>query len=326
MPATLGSTTKASSIKSKARSFKARSSTGHRVTTVSSGSDATAAAPAGWQAKIDLNDGATIPQLSLGVYCAANGGETERAVLHALRCGYRHVDTAEIYRNESDVGKALEKFFAEQSSVARDDVFVTTKFFPQSGRGYDAVRDALAGSLKKLRLKYVDLYLVHSPNARSLRLEQWRAMEDLQAEGLCRSIGVSNYGVHHLEELLANCRTPPAVNQIEVNPYITRNELCDFCREKNVVVEAYSPLTRGQKLQDKKLTAVAKTYGLTGAQLLILWCPQKGYVVIPKSVKPARIEENIVRADQPPISASDMATLDAFDEYLVTGWDPTKKP
>ena len=310
----------------KASSRKSRCATGHTVTTTSAGSDATAAAPTGWQATIALNDGTEIPQLGLGVYCAANGGETERAVLHALRSGYRHVDTAEIYRNETDVGKALEKFFAEQAAVTRDDVYVTTKFFPQSGRGYDAVREALRGSLKKLRLTYVDLYLVHSPNTRSLRLEQWKAMEDLQKENLVKSIGVSNYGIHHLEELLANCRTPPAVNQIEVNPYITRSELCAYCAEKCIVVEAYSPLTRGQKLGDKKLLAIAKAYGLTGAQLLIQWCLQRGYVVIPKSVKPARIEENNIPADQAPISEADMATLDGFDEYLVTGWDPTKKP
>ncbi|KAH8052837.1 oxidoreductase [Aureococcus anophagefferens] len=281
----------------KASSRKSRCATGHTVTTTSAGSDATAAAPTGWQATIALNDGTHIPQLGLGVYCAANGGETERAVLHALRSGYRHVDTAEIYRNEAD-----------------------------SGRGYDAVREALRGSLKKLRLTYVDLYLVHSPNTRSLRLEQWKAMEDLQKENLVKSIGVSNYGIHHLEELLAVCRTPPAVNQIEVNPYITLPELCGVLRRKGIVVEAYSPLTRGQKLGDKKLLAIAKAYGLTGAQLLIQWCLQRGYVVIPKSVKPARIEENNIPADQAPISEADMATLDGFDEYLVTGWDPTKKP
>ncbi|KAH8048537.1 oxidoreductase [Aureococcus anophagefferens] len=226
----------------KASSRKSRCATGHTVTTTSAGSDATAAAPTGWQATIALNDGTHIPQLGLGVYCAANGGETERAVLHALRSGYRHVDTAEIYRNETDVGKALEKFFAEQAAVARGDVYVTTKFFPQSGRGYDAVREALRGSLKKLRLTYVDLYLVHSPNTRSLRLEQWKAMED--PEG----------------------KTP-----------------------------------------------------------LIQWCLQRGYVVIPKSVKPARIEENNIPADQAPISEADMATLDG-DGRAVTGWDPTKKP
>ena len=116
------------------------------------------------------------------------------------------------------------------------------------------------------------------------------------------------------------------MNQIEVNPYITRSELCAYSAAKSIVVEAYSPLTRGQKLGDKKLLAIAKAYGLTGAQLLIQWCLQRGYVVIPKSVKPARIEENNIPADQAPISEADMATLDGFDEYLVTGWDPTKKP
>jgi diketogulonate reductase-like aldo/keto reductase len=137
------------------------------------------------------------------------------------------------------------------------------------------VREAMKSSLLQLQLDYVDLYLIHSPNAKAQRLEQWQTMEELKDEGLTKSIGVSNYGIHHLQELLAVAKHLPVLNQIEVNPYITRSELCSFCVEKNILVEAYSPLTKGQKLNDPKLVAIAEKYQLSTAQLMIRWCLQQ---------------------------------------------------
>jgi len=281
-------------------------------------------APMITEQRIKLNDGREMPQFGLGVFRAASGGETEAAVLHALRSGYRHIDTAELYRNEEDVGRAIKTFMAE-SGVKRDELWVTTKLWPTGGRGMPEVRAALRSSLAKLQLSYVDLYLIHSPQAVDLRLEQWKAMEALRDDGLAKSIGVSNYGVHHLKELLAMARHVPAVNQVEINPYILRAELATFCRSHGIAVEAYSPLTKGRKLSDPKLLDLAAKYSLSPAQVLIRWCLQKGYVVIPKSTTPSRIEENAALGDKD-IHPDDMALLEGFDEYLVTGWDPTKGP
>jgi len=164
------------------------------------------------QQRIALNDGRTMPSFGLGVWQAPLGA-CKAAVLHALRCGYRHIDTAEVYGNEQDVGDALAIFLKERPDVQREDVWVTTKFFPRNGAGRAAVVRACRDSLRKLRLQYVDLYLIHAPHTRE-RLEQYRALEALRAEGLCRSIGVSNYGIHHLQELLAVCTVPPCVNQV----------------------------------------------------------------------------------------------------------------
>lgn len=273
--------------------------------------------------RIRLNDGHSIPFFGLGVYQSRAGGETENAVYTALKEGYRHIDTAEIYRNEEDVGRGIERFMTE-TGVPREDIYVTTKFFPQ-GKAGGAVRNALLTSLQKLKLDYVDLYLIHAPRDRKLRVAQWQEMEGLKDEGLARSIGVSNYGIHHLQELFQVARIKPVVNQIEVNPYITRAELAKFCVDNDIVVEAYSPLTKALKLSDPPLVSIASKYSMTPAQVLIRWCLQKGYVVIPKSVQADRIREN-AQVFSTEISSEDIGALDALDEYLVTGWDPTRDP
>jgi len=238
--------------------------------------------------------------------------------------GYRHIDTAEVYRNEEDVGKGISKFLKETGNK-REDLWITTKFYPAKGKGKQGVRDSITASLRKLQLSYVDLYLIHAPNEQKLRIEQWKEFEALKDEGLARTIGVSNYGIHHLEELLKVAKYKPVVNQIELNPYITRKELCEFCTAQGIIPEAYSPLTKAQKLNDPKLVAIANRYQTTTAQILIRWCLQKGYIVIPKSTNEIRIQEN-ANVFHFEISPEDMRTLDGFDEYLVTGWDPTVAP
>jgi diketogulonate reductase-like aldo/keto reductase len=300
-----------------------------------------AAVSAACQQRIALNDGRTMPSFGLGVWQAPLGA-CKAAVLHALRCGYRHIDTAEVYGNEQDVGDALAIFLKERPDVQREDIWITTKFFPRHGAGRAAVVRACRDSLRKLRLQYVDLYLIHAPHTRE-RLEQYRALEALRAEGLCRSIGVSNYGIHHLQELLAVCTVPPCVNQVrdisvwclhaidasvsqvECNPFITRSPLREFCASKGILVEAYSPLARAKKFRDQRLLDVARRCSLTPAQVMIRWCLQRGCIVIPKSVTPARIEENAQLGDAP-LSAADMKSLDALDEHFVTHWDPTRSP
>ena len=269
---------------------------------------------------ITLNNGIEIPILGLGLYQSREGSVAANAVEHALRVGYRHFDTAAMYDNERSVGEAI-----RESAIPRSDIFVTTKLW-NSDHGYKNVKRAFANSLDLLGLDYVDLYLIHWPVAGS-GPDTWRAMEELLDEGLCRSIGVSNYMVRHLDRLLKHATVVPAVNQFELTPYNYRSRLdvVEKCNEEGIAVEAYSPLTKGYKLGDPKLKAVADKYGKTPAQLLIRWGLEYDFVEIPKSVSKDRIEENADVFDFT-ISAEDMETLEGFDESLATSWDPTSAP
>ncbi len=272
------------------------------------------------QPLLTLNNGVQIPQLGLGVYQSPAGDETEMAVRTAIELGYRHIDTAKIYRNEQSVGVGL-----RASGVSRSDIFVTTKLWNED-QGYDSTMAACNESLEKLGLDTIDLYLIHWP-VENRRLESWQAMERLYEEGKCRAIGVSNFMVHHLEDLLAQAKVVPAVNQIEISPYIYRyrQELVDYCRAHDILIEAYSPLTKARKLDDPKLVALADRYGKSAAQILIRWAIQQEMVVLPKSTNPERIRQNGDVFDFE-ISGEDMAYLETFNENLVTGWDPTYVP
>lgn len=243
----------------------------------------------------------------------------------ALRCGYRHIDTAELYRNEESVGNAVHDFIAE-SGLVRDDIWVTTKLWPND-KDYNAVKTSCHQSLRRLGFQYIDLYLIHSPNDQTHRLEQWRALIDLQKEGLVKSIGVSNYGIHHLEELLTHFDVKPAVNQFELSPFLTRVDLASFCQQQQIIVESYSPLTKGVKLMEPKVLSMAEKYKCTPAQLLIQWNLQHHYITIPKSVTPSRIQENfdtLRHFEGNLIAEDDMNVMDQWNEELVTGWNPTK--
>ncbi|CDH50897.1 glyoxal reductase [Lichtheimia corymbifera JMRC:FSU:9682] len=248
-----------------------------------------------------LNDGNAIPLVGFGVYNTRPGKETEQAVLWALDAGYRHIDTATIYENEKSVGDALKK-----TNVPRDEIFVTTKLWDTS-QGYQEAKAAFEKSITALGLDYIDLYLVHSPSpGKKLRLESWKALEEIQKSGKVKSIV-----------------TMPAVNQIEISPYLARTEIEKFCKEHGILLEAFSPLTMGEKLKDDRLVAIAKKYNKTTAQILIRWSIQHGYVPLPKSVHKERIESNAQVFDFE-ISEEDMKQLDKFDEYFVTEWDPTR--
>jgi diketogulonate reductase-like aldo/keto reductase len=263
-------------------------------------------------ASVKLNDGMKIPQVGLGVWQA--GGSTKRAVLAALSVGYRHFDTAAIYGNEAQVGAAI-----AESGIAREQVFVTSKLWNQD-HGYDKALRAFDVALKRLRLDYLDLFLIHWPVA-ELRLESWRALEQLASEKRVRSIGVSNFLVPHLKELTGVAKVLPAVNQIELTPFLQRRETVALCRQLGITLEAYSPLTRGQRLAHPVVVELATALGRSPAQVLLRWGIQHGFVVLPKSVTPARIEENAALFDFE-LDASSMERLDALEEGLVTGWDP----
>jgi diketogulonate reductase-like aldo/keto reductase len=269
---------------------------------------------------LPLSGGVQIPRLGLGVYRAEPGRQTATAVRTALDAGYRHIDTARIYGNESDVGAGI-----RASGIDREHVFVTTKLW-NADHGYESTLDALEASRGRLGLDVLDLYLVHWPVPKQ-RLDTWRAMEHLLETGKVRAIGVSNYMVRHLEELLAVAESRPTVNQIELSPYnwASRREIVDLCAANGIAVEAYSPLTKGVKLTDPPLIAIGQAHGKSSAQVLIRWALQHDLIVLPKSTRPDRIAAN---ADVYDFNLTDeqMRALDGLDENLVTGWDPTTAP
>jgi diketogulonate reductase-like aldo/keto reductase len=277
-------------------------------------------APGVLSQSVPLRHGGPLPRLGLGVYKSKPGKETQQAVEIALEWGYRHVDTAAAYRNEADVGSAI-----RNSGIPREDIFVTTKLF-NPDHGFDKGLAAFEHSLKQLRLEYVDLYLIHWPVA-NLRLETWRALERIHREGRARAIGVSNYLVRHLEELLAASEVKPAVNQIELHPFIyrTRKDTVDFCHQHNIVIESYSPLTKGMRIKHPVVKRIARAHDRTPAQILIRYCLEKNTVVLPKSVHRDRIRENADVFDFT-LHPAEVEELDGLDENLATGWDPAKEP
>ncbi len=270
------------------------------------------------ESRVALANGVEIPVLGLGVFRARPGRETREAVKAALALGYRHVDTARVYGNERDVGAAI-----EASGLARDQVFVTTKLW-NDDHGYDAALRACDASLADLGLEQVDLYLVHWPVPR-LRRDSWRAMERILADGKARAVGVSNYTVHHLDQLLGECRVPPSVNQVELHPFLYQRDLLDYCRSHAIQVEAYSPLVKAQRMDHPVLVAIAARHAKTPAQVLVRWSLERGLVVLPKSVHPERISENAKVFDFA-LAPEDLRALDALDEGYRTSWDPTDVP
>jgi diketogulonate reductase-like aldo/keto reductase len=267
---------------------------------------------------VTLRGGVEMPRLGLGVWQSAPGEETRDAVAAALAAGYRLVDTARAYRNEADVGAAV-----RASGIPRGDLFVTTKLW-NSDHGYDRALRAIDASLASLGLEQVDLYLVHWP-VEGLRGETWRAMERILAEGKARAIGVSNYTVRHLDELLGEAKAPPSVNQVEFSPFLHQRALLAHCRRHGIQLEAYGPLVRGHRMDSPVLARVAAKHRRTPAQVLLRWGLQHDLVVIPKSVRAERIREN---ADLYgfALDAADMAALDGLDEGYRTSWDPTNAP
>ncbi len=279
---------------------------------------ATSMAKLNIQSTVKLNNDVRMPILGLGVYQSPPGRVTRNAVNFALRVGYRHVDTARIYGNEADVGEAV-----RESGVPRGDLFIATKLW-NSDQGYDSTLRACEASLKRLGLDYLDLYVLHFP-VTDVRKESWRAMEALLKKGRCRAIGVSNFTLRHLEELIEESHVIPFVNQIEFHPFLYQKELLKYCQRKGIQVEAYSPLARGERLKHPRITSLATKYSKTPAQLMIRWGIQHGLVVIPKSTREERIRENSQVFDFD-ISDDDMRSLDSLNEDLRLNWDPTNVP
>lgn len=270
-----------------------------------------------------LENGVKIPCIGFGTWQAEDGDVAYNAVMSALKAGYRHIDTAAIYRNEESVGRAI-----ADSGIPREEIFVTTKLWNKC-RSYDLVYSAFERSIGKLGLDYVDLYLIHWPaspseyeNFNEINLDAWKAICELYKAGKIKAIGVSNFLPHHLEALMQT-EVKPMVNQIEFHPGYTQPEAVEYCKKNGIVVEGWSPLGSGRVLSDERLKKIAEKYGKSVAQICVRWCLENGVLPLPKSVNEARIIENASVFDFE-LSAEDKAIIDNFEIFGESGFHPDK--
>ena len=263
---------------------------------------------------ITLHNGVQMPQLGFGVFKVKNGNETVESVKKAIEVGYCAIDTAAIYGNEEGVGQAI-----RECGVPREKLFITSKVW-NTEQGYETTLKAFDDSLNRLGLEYLDLYLIHWPG-KDKYLETWKALEKLYKDGKVKSIGVSNFHVHHLENLLANSEVKPVVNQIELHPLLTQVEIREYCAKHEIKVESWSPLGRGNLLEEPTINHLAKKHGKSSAQVLIRWHLQNDLVVIPKSITPSRIEENAQVFDFS-LSLNEMNQIDALNKNERFGSNP----
>lgn len=276
------------------------------------------------QSTAKLNNGYKIPVLGFGTFLMPPGQTAYDSVRTAIDAGYRHIDTASVYKNEADVGRAV-----RDSGIPRKEIFVTTKLW-NDDQGYEPTLKAFQKSLEKLGLDYVDLYLIHWPRIKRapddwvrLDRETWDAMQQLYEDGLIKAIGVSNFKAHHLESLMEMSVIKPMVNQIELHPGLLQQETVDFCRKYDIAVEAWGPFSRGNLLKAGLLNDMAAKYGKTPAQVCLRWHLEKGFIPLPKSVTPSRIVENTEIFDFS-LSADDLALISEIDIDTGTGYDPDK--
>ncbi len=255
-----------------------------------------------------------MPWLGFGVYLMEDGAEVERSINKALEVGYRSIDTASFYKNETGTGKAI-----KESGLPREDIFLTTKIWNEDLRK-KRVKAAFEKSLELLDTEYVDLYLVHWP-VKGCYLQAWREIEEIYKSGRAKAIGVSNFTINQLKEVLEICKVKPAINQVEFHPELVQPDLLKFCKEHQIQFEAWSPLMQGRVGKVKVITSLAEKYGKSPAQIVLRWNLQHEVITIPKSVKPHRIEENAQVFDFK-LSESDMALLDSLDEGRRIGPDP----
>ncbi|WHY66897.1 aldo/keto reductase [Neobacillus sp. SuZ13] len=266
------------------------------------------------QSTTTINNGVKMPWFGLGVFKVEEGPELVNAVKTAIKHGYRSIDTASIYGNEEGVGQGI-----KESGIAREDLFVTSKVW-NADLGYESTLAAYQTSLDKLGLEYLDLYLIHWPVAGKYK-EAWRALETLYKEGRVKAIGVSNFQVHHLEDLLKDAEIKPMVNQVEYHPRLTQKEVQTFCRENGIQMEAWSPLMQGQLLDNEVLVELASKYNKSVAQIILRWDLQNGVITIPKSTKEHRIIENSQVFDFE-LTQEDMHRINELNQNHRVGPDP----
>ncbi len=270
------------------------------------------------QDKTVLNNGVEMPWMGLGVFKVEEGPELVKAVKSAIKLGYRSIDTAAIYGNEEGVGQGIREGIAE-AGISREDLFITSKVW-NSDLGFESAIQAYETSLQKLGLEYLDLYLIHWPVEGKYK-DAWRALEALYKEEKVRAIGVSNFQVHHLEELLKDAEVKPVINQVEYHPRLTQQELKAFCRENGIQLEAWSPLMQGQLLDNEIIAAIAEKHGKSAAQVILRWDLQNGVITIPKSTKEHRIAANASIFDFE-LSSDEMEQISSLNQNLRVGPDP----
>lgn len=264
--------------------------------------------------KVVLHNGVEIPVLGLGMYKVDEGSQISETIQDALHLGYRLIDTASFYINEDGVGRAIRR-----SGIPREQLFITTKVW-NSDQGYESTLKAFDTSMEKLGLDYLDLYLVHWP-VKGKYIETWRALEKLYKEGRVRAIGVSNFKIHHLEDLLMHSEVKPAVNQVELHPLLSQEDLREFCQVHGIKVEAWSPLSRGRFLDEPTLKKIAESHNKSSAQVILRWHLQNQVIAIPKSVTPSRLKENADIFDFE-LNKAEMEMIDALNKNQRFGADP----
>lgn len=270
------------------------------------------------QAAATLHNGIAMPWFGLGVFKVEEGAELVSAVKTAIKHGYRSIDTAAIYGNEQGVGQGIREAL-DETGLSREQLFVTSKVW-NSDLGYESTLAAYETSLQKLGLDYLDLYLIHWPK-KGLYKEAWKAMEKLYTDGKVKAIGVSNFQIHHLEDLLKDAKVKPVVNQVEFHPRLIQQELRAFCKEHDIQLEAWSPLMQGQLLDEPLLQEIASKHNKTVAQVILRWDLQHGVITIPKSTKEHRISENADVFDFE-LTSDEVARIDGLNQNLRVGPDP----
>lgn len=270
------------------------------------------------QDTVTLHNGVKMPWFGLGVFKVQEGEEVVQAVKAAIKNGYRSIDTAAVYKNEEGVGQAIKEAL-EENGLKREDLFITSKVW-NSDQGYETTLEAYETSLKKLNLDYLDLYLVHWP-VKGKYKETWRALETLYKDGRVKAIGVSNFHIHHLEDVLKDAEIKPMVNQVEYHPQLAQRDIRAFCREQGIQLEAWSPLAQGQLLDNETLKEIAAKYNKSVAQVILRWDLHNEVVTIPKSIKEHRIIENASIFDFE-LSQADMEKINGLNEDKRVGPDP----
>ena len=270
--------------------------------------------PKNLQDTTTLHNGVKMPWFGLGVFKVEEGSEVVESVKAALRNGYKSIDTAAVYRNEEGVGQGI-----KEAGVPREELFITTKVW-NSDQGYESTLQAFETSMEKLGLEYLDLYLIHWPVAGKYK-ETWKALEKLYKDGKVRAIGVSNFHVHHLKDLMADAEIKPMVNQVEYHPHLAQTELLEFCKAEGIQMEAWSPLKQGELLSEPTITEIADKHKKSPAQVILRWDLQNEVVTIPKSIKEHRIIENADIFDFE-LSSDDMDRLNSLNKNERVGPDP----
>lgn len=259
-----------------------------------------------------------IPQVGLGLWKVTNSDEFEQTFAAAIESGYRHFDTAQAYGNEAMLGDAWTK-----ANIPREDLFITTKI-SVTNFGYDRAIKSFESSLKNLQMSYVDLLLLHFPVS-LIRNKTWEALVDIQESGHAKHIGVSNYTVKHLEEMKAKGLPAPYVNQVELHVFLQQPELVEYCRENGILIEAYSPLAHGKNMDDPTVSEIAAKHGVSYALIMLRWCIEQGFIILPKSAHPERVRQNIQVLDFS-LDNDDLEKLSKLDKNLRTCWNPTFVP